>query len=134
MGKNEIDRAKLGKKNRAKGHNAERKRAAYFRDILGYKFCKTSRAASRLLDNCKVDLAFIPYNVQVKSVVSGLNYQNIFEEMEELLKENYPPGDQILTYPSVIIHDRGRKDSQKQVIMMEKDFMEILKQIVKCQE
>lgn len=133
MEKNEIDRGKLGKKNRNKGHNAERKRAKTFQD-LGYTFCKTSRAASRVLDNCKVDLANIPYNVQIKSVVSGINYQNIFEDIGVLLKENFPPTDPLHTFPSIIIHDRGRKDSQKQVIMKEKDFFELLKYIKECQD
>ena len=56
-----------GVKNRRKGHNAERRRAQMFRE-LGFDKCKTSREASRLLDNCKVDLAFVPYNVQMKAV------------------------------------------------------------------
>lgn len=128
-----VNRSKLGKRNRAKGHNAERTRAKRFQD-LGYEFCKTSRNASKLLDDSKVDLAFIPWNVQIKAVQSGLNYQKIFEEMEELLKKNFPPTDLVNSYPSVIIHDRGRKDSQKHVILKEKDFMEIIKELTECRK
>ena len=49
--------------------------------------------------------------------------------MKTLLTDNYPESDPQLTYPSVIIHDRGRKRSQKLVIMMEADFFELLKKI-----
>lgn len=133
MEKKKIDKAKLGKRNRQKGHNAERTRAKAFRE-MGYDFCKTSRAASRLLDDSKVDLAFIPYNVQIKAVVSGINYQQILEEMDTLLAKNFPPDDKVHEYPSVIIHDRGRKATQKLAVLKEEDFMNIIKTLKLCQE
>jgi hypothetical protein len=56
-----------GKTNRTKGHNLEREIARMFRDELGFKFAKTSRLASRMLDNCKVDIAGIPFLIQTKA-------------------------------------------------------------------
>ena len=111
-----------------KGHSGERRLAKRFREI-GFTFCKTSRQASRLLDDSKVDLAFIPYNVQVKiGYKKGLNYTTIFEEIREKLKENFPPEDKQHGYPMVIIHDKGRKQSEKLVILQEKDFFELIKE------
>lgn len=115
-----------GARNRRKGHNAERKRAIAFRE-LGFEHCKTSREASRLLDNCQVDLAFIPYNVQIKAVVGSINYKKVFTEMKELLDNNYPKHDPQGKWPSIIIHDRGRTQSDKLVVMQEHDFFELLK-------
>jgi len=115
--------------NRNKGHAYERYAANKFRE-LGFTFCKTSRAASRLLDDCKVDLAFIPYNVQCKKgYPKGINYTAIFNQMTEALTINFPPEDSIHNNPSVIMHDKGRKQTDKLVIIQEKDFWELIEKI-----
>lgn len=117
-----------GKANRVKGHTYERNLAKFFRDI-GYSFCKTSRQASRLLDDSKVDLAFIPFNVQAKSVKAPINYKKVFTEMEEALKKNFPPEDLQNIHPKMIFHKRGRLKYDSLVIMEEKEFMDLLKKI-----
>ena len=118
-----------GSTNRRKGHNLERRLVNAFKK-LGYNFCKTSRAASRLLDDSKVDLWGIPYNVQAKKgYLKGLNYTAIFDQMNIALGENFPPEDKQLTYPSVIIHDKGRKKQDKLVIIQEEDFFNLVKKI-----
>lgn len=122
------DRGKIGKANRLKGGNLERRLAKTFREVLGFEFCKTSRAASKLLDDSKVDLWGIPFNVQCKAgYAKGLNYTQIFDEMEEALLKNYPPEDKQHSYPSMIFHDKGRKSSEKLVIMKESDFFDLIK-------
>lgn len=92
-----------GSRNRNAGHSWEREIAKNFRDI-GYDKCKTSREASKLLDNCKVDHWGIPYNIQAKNgYTKGLDYQQILDEIRELLKNNYPTRTK---FPTIIVHKR----------------------------
>ncbi len=103
----------------------ERDIAKDFRE-LGYEHCKTSREASKLLDNCKVDLWGIPYNIQSKNgYTKGLNYQEILDQIKELLTKEYP---QRLEYPTIILHKR--KTSQL-AIMDKKDLFVLLNKIAK---
>jgi len=113
---------------RTKGHDFERYLAKIFR-ALGHSYCKTSRQASKLLDDSKVDLAFIPFNVQAKSVVANINYQTIFNDMETALIANYPPTDPQRNHPKMIFHKKGRKKYDSVVVMEEGEFIELLKQV-----
>ncbi len=99
--------------NRTKGHAAERLYAQEFRD-LGWPMCKTCRETSRLKDNCKIDLDFIPFNVQVKAgIQKGMKPNAIFTLMDTLLTENFPKEDPIHELPKILIHKkpvgRGKK-------------------------
>lgn len=115
-------RRSFGKRNRNVGHNYERKWASIWREI-GYDKCKTTRQVSRLLDSCKVDLAFIPYNFQCKSVKAPINYTELFDSIDALLKENFPEDDRQLTYPPVIAHKRSTTDEF--IIMRPQDFVKL---------
>lgn len=106
---------------RRKGHNFERKWATFFKKI-GYKNCQTSRYASRLLDNCKVDLANIPYFIQLKHDKRKLDYAEIFLEMTQLLKEN----DVGVDKPRIIIHRIGRKRFQEFAVIPIEEFKTII--------
>lgn len=118
-----------GKQNRVAGHNLERKVAAKFREI-GYPFAKTSRQASRLLDDSKVDIAFVPFLVQCKKGYrKGLNYTAILLEMKEALKVNFPPDDAVHKHPAIILHDKGRKSEEKLVVMEEDTFWNLITKI-----
>ena len=44
-----------GMKSRRKGHDYERAIRKEFRDF-GWKYCETSRYASKMIDNAKIDL------------------------------------------------------------------------------
>jgi hypothetical protein len=115
-----------GSANRDKGHRKERELATLFKD-LGYTHCKTSRQASRLLDDSKVDLWGIPFNVQSKAgYPKGLNYTTIFQDMKEALSNNFPPEDKQHEYPMMIFHDKGRKEEEKLVVMKENEFVKLL--------
>lgn len=114
-----------GKANRIKGHTYERKWAKFFRDI-GFTYCKTSRQASRLLDDSKVDLAFIPFNIQCKSVKSSINYIEEIKMIEESLKKNFPPDDKQHSYPTIIAHKRGSKPEEELIIMKANDFIKLM--------
>lgn len=123
-----------GSKNRRAGHGLERRVASKFRE-LGYTFAKTSRQASRLLDDSKVDIAFVPFNVQCKKgYVKGLNYTNIFLETKEALKKNFPPTDTVHNHPCVVLHDKGRKNEEKLVVMEEESFWQIIKDLNKTDD
>lgn len=115
-----------GKQNRVAGHNLERRIASKFREI-GYPFAKTSRQASRLLDDSKVDIAFVPFLVQCKKgYKKGLNYTSILLEMKEAIKANFPPDDSVHTLPGIILHDKGRKSEEKLVVMEEETFWNLI--------
>lgn len=114
---------------RTKGHNFERDIAKMFRDELGFKFAKTSRFASRILDNCKVDIAGVPYLVQTKSGYEKVRPkpEEIFQEMEDLLKENFPENDPVHQYPKMLIHKiTDRKKYHNFVTMPFNDFKYLL--------
>lgn len=120
------ERSRIAKLNRRKGTDLERRVAKKFRDI-GYEFAKTSRQASRLLDDSKVDIAFVPYLVQCKKgYTKGLNYTNIITETKELIKKNFPPDEKVHNYPCIIIHDKGAKSEDKLVVMEEITFWDLV--------
>lgn len=115
-----------GARNRRKGQNWERDLAQIFRD-LGYPKCKTTRQTSRLLDSCKVDLDFIPFNIQAKNVIH-INYKEVLNEVQNALQEHYP---ERLELPTVILH---KKKTTKLAIMEMDTFLKLvvkLKQLEK---
>ena len=121
-----------GKTNRTKGHVGERKYAKLFRE-LGFTFCKTSRATSRLLDDSGVDLNFLPFNVQIKAGFhKGMNQSKVLSIIKERLPENFPPGDQVHDKPSILIHAKQCKPGEKRnefhdlVTMSFEDFKKIV--------
>lgn len=118
--------------NRRKGHDAERYYAQLFRD-LGFPLCKTTRESSRLLDNCKIDLDFLPVLVQIKAGrQKDFNPSKILFEMETKLKENFPEDEIIHKKPKLVIHHKqgvsGRKRNEydELVIMTFETFKKFL--------
>lgn len=118
---------------RRKGHSYERDLVLIFK-ALGFENVKTSRYASKLLDDCKVDLANIPLNIQAKS-----GYWNnrpkpeiIFKEMRAHLESNFPPGNPQRDYPKVLFHKLdGQQNEHQLVVMMFHEWMEIYKNHLK---
>ena len=122
-----------GKTNRTLGHNAERHYAEKFRE-LGFDKCITSRQGSRLHDDCKIDLIFLPFNVQVKAgVQKGVNPAAILHEMEELLIHHFPTNSPDLSYPKLVIHKKKagsgnrRTEYDELVTMTFEDFKKLIK-------
>lgn len=119
-------------KNRNKGYNAERKIAQFFRE-LGFSFCKTSREASKLLDNAGIDLWGIPFNVQIKAGYSFFNETSIIVYMEDKIVELFPPNEPQHTNANIIINitdvGKGNKrgPNQTHVYMLEEEFNNIFK-------
>lgn len=68
-----------GSYNRQKGHDFEREIAEDFRNN-GFKKAKTSRAASRLADDCKIDLVGVfPFAPQCKNTQTYASINRISE-------------------------------------------------------
>jgi hypothetical protein len=118
-----------GKTSRRKGHDLERQIAKMFREELGYKFAKTSRLASTLLDSCKIDIFGVPYLVQTK-----MGYKNsrpkadeIFKDMDERLKESFPEDDPVHKLPKILVHKiDGKHKYHNLVTMPYNDFKYLL--------
>lgn len=114
---------------RTKGHNAEREFAKRFRD-MGFEFCKTARQASRLLDDCGVDLSGLPLNIQIKSgyKTARPKADALFKDMKDNLAKAFPPGDTVHKNPRVLIHKLdGMVEENLLVTMTWADWVEFLK-------
>jgi hypothetical protein len=111
---------------RDKGHTFERFLASQFRE--SFPKCSTSRASSKALDDCKIDLNNIPFNVQAKCGYETTNF-NFFELKKTsitLLKEAFTGAvlDQYLNNPYVLIH---KKKVGTKVEIEFKDFINLVK-------
>ena len=103
--------ATTGVSARNKGNSYERKIAGEFR-ALGWLKTLTSRLASKLRDDEKVDLVGTdPFNIQCKAVESAIKHAELLEEM---------PKDGNI---NVIFHKRNRKEL---VILFKKDFYKLI--------
>lgn len=124
--------SRRGSRNRQKGHDLERYIAKLFREKLGYKFCKTSRNASKLIDDLGVDIAYgPPLSIQTKSgyVKRRPKFEELFSLYQEKLKENIPPEDVMHDFPYVLIHKLdGRKKEHFQTTMAFDDWFEFMSQ------
>ena len=102
-----------GKANRDKGHRLERRIAKIFQE-MGFPFAKTTRASSRLLDSCKVDINFVPFNIQCKAGYQNNRpkFEDIYNETNEKLIENFPPGHEVHDKPIVLIHKGNKRGKQ----------------------
>jgi hypothetical protein len=90
---------------------------------------QTSRAANRLLDACKVDIANVPLLIQCKSgyIRNRPKADVVFREMKEELAKNYPAKNPIHSYPPILVHKiSNRKDNEYLVTMQFKDWIKFL--------
>jgi hypothetical protein len=119
----------MSNRNRNKGHDLERAIAKVLRKI-GFLKCKTSRQASKLLDDCGVDIAFVPLLIQAKAGYSKKkpNYYKLEEETREKLKDNYPEDSVLHDYPFVLVHKPDRVNYDNCLWhFKQKDILPILK-------
>lgn len=103
----------LGKTNKRKGSDAERLYAKIFRD-LGFSHCETSRFASKKHDNAKIDLVYIPFNIQIKAgKQKNMNAGKELLFMHTCIHTMFPVGDVVFNKPLILIHHeevgRGNK-------------------------
>lgn len=120
---------KSGTYARTKGHNLERLIAKMLREEAGYEFAKTARYASKLLDDCNIDIAGVPFLIQTKSgyAKNRPKPEEIFTEMDEDLKKHFPPNDPVHHYPKILVHKiNGIKKYHNFVTMPYNDFKLLL--------
>lgn len=102
-----------GAANKRKGSAGEREYASIFRE-LGYPLCRTSRQASRLLDDSGVDLVGLPFNVQIKvGIHKGLIPAKVLNIIDERLPKNFLPEDSVHSKYNVLIHHKQGKSGRK---------------------
>jgi hypothetical protein len=99
------DFKKQGKRNKRIGNEAERKYARIFREA-GWKEALTMRYVSKMRDDRKLDLAFVPVNAQIKAgAQNGLNVRQALRDINtsvEKLPAHYPER----KHHAIVIHDK----------------------------
>ncbi len=107
-----------GSANRRKGHAYERELVKKFKE-LGWEEAVTSRYASKMMDDMKVDLVNTePFYVQAKCTKRAPNVRKILEEMPDTSNYN------VITW-------KVPKDNDQYVMMELKDFFELLEMLKK---
>jgi hypothetical protein len=115
--------------NRTKGNSFEVSIVNQLKKI-GYNFAKTTRNSSRMLDNCKIDIDFVPYLIQCKVGYDKNRPKGdkIFQEMYDELKKNIPPDNPIHSYPPILIHHIDNRKKTNQLFTTTTEFgMELLR-------
>lgn len=91
---------------RRKGHNFERMIAKYLKSHLGHDV-RTTREASRTLDNCGIDLVNTDALIQCKAGYDTRRPK--YEELHNYIKSNisnhFTPDHHIHKYPVYLIHN-----------------------------
>lgn len=138
MSKKEIDRSKLGQRNKRKGSTIERYYAKFFRDtgVEAFSHCKTSRMGSKLHDDAGIDLIFLPFNVQIKAgIQKGMKPVEELRLMKERMKELFPDKSIEHDLPKIVIHykdvGKGKKRTEfdEVVTMTFSDFCKLIDKI-----
>lgn len=94
----------VGGTNKRKGSNAERYYATKFRDA-GFEYCRTSREASKLHDDCAIDLVFLPILAQIKAgKQKGMNPSKVLSDIKERVSKAFPPTAPEHVMPAIMIH------------------------------
>lgn len=132
---NSVKRSKRGKNNRSKGHALEREVVSIFRDVLGFKYCKTSRATSKLLDDCGVDISLTGPMVESNPLLiqCKMGYKRArpkadveFRKIRDALLEHFPEDHTIHKVPKMLIHKLdGRAEENFLVTVTMNDFLRL---------
>jgi hypothetical protein len=120
----------MSKNNRRKGHAYERELAKTFRE-LGYDKVKTSREASRLYDNCGIDLWGLPFLIQAKAgyKANRIKPDVLFHNIRENIEKNFPKEEVELlnSYPILIFNKLdGYKKEHHFVTLKYHDFVRMM--------
>jgi hypothetical protein len=97
-----------GKRNRRVGHDFERKITQTLRE-MGYANALTSRQASRLYDDCKLDIWGVPFNVQTKKLKSPQNPMTIIRQMQRAVEQKLEPVEKRMHLPWVYIQESEKE-------------------------
>jgi hypothetical protein len=105
------------------GHNYERKIVKELRD-LGFTKATTTRASSRVMDDAKIDINGITYNIQCKAVRTGLNVFTVLGDMETAIPKLVPERE---IYVNLVFH---KKEGDEVVVLRKEDWYLILKKLL----
>lgn len=122
-----------GKANRTRGHNLERLIAKTFRE-LGYDYAKTTRSCSKLLDECGIDIGFVPFLIQCKAGYKNNRpkFEVEYNNIKTMIAKNFPPDHHIHALPIVLIHKlSGRKPEEFQWTFMHSDIIKLIRDMNK---
>jgi hypothetical protein len=116
----------LGRTNKRKGSDAERFYARFFREA-GYSFCETSRFVSKKHDNAKIDLMYVPFNIQIKAgIQKNMNPGKELFLMYTAIQMMFPPGDEVFTKPNILFHYKQGVRGKKRVPEDEMVYMSLV--------
>ena len=115
----------LGATNKRKGSTAERYYAKFFRE-LGFPFCETARFGSKKHDNAKIDLLYIPFNIQIKAgIQQNMNPGKELFMMATSIKAMFPLEDDVHQRPCILFHYKQGKPGVKRTPEMEMVYMSL---------
>jgi hypothetical protein len=116
----------IGATNKRKGSSAERYYAKFFRE-LGFNFCETARFGSKKHDNAKIDLLYIPFNVQIKAgIQKNMNPGKELFMMSTCIAAMFPPEDEVSKRPCILFHYKQGKPGAKRTPDMEMVYMSMI--------
>jgi hypothetical protein len=113
----------IGATNKRKGSTAERHYAKFFRE-LGFTFCETSRFVSKKHDNAKIDLMYIPFNLQIKAgIQKNMNPGKELFMMATSIAGMFPLEDDVHNRPCILFHYKQGKPGSRRTPDMEMVYM-----------
>lgn len=116
----------IGATNKRKGSTAERYYAKFFRE-LGFNFCETSRFVSKKHDNAKIDLMYIPFNLQIKAgIQKNMNPGKELFMMATSIASMFPLEDDVHNKPCLLIHYKQGKPGARRTPDMEMVYMSMI--------
>jgi hypothetical protein len=104
-----------------RGNRYERQVIKYVYELFGLK-AKTCRAESKALDDAKIDICNIPYNIQCKyGKQRGIKYNELLADIKRLNPKR--------NYPTIIFHAKDRRKEENEIVIMTyRDFKQLLTQ------
>lgn len=102
-----------------RGNRYEREVVKYVFELFGLK-AKTCRNESKELDDRKVDICGVPYNIQCKyGTQRGIKYNELLSDIKRLNPTRQ--------YPTIIFHAKDRRKEENEIVIMSyKDFKRII--------
>jgi len=120
-----------------KGNTYERWVAKALRDLFGFTFCKTSRQASRLLDDCGIDLSGIPFNISLKSGYRKRRPkpEEIFKNIKQQLALHFPKEDPVHSNLTFLFHKLDGYHPENHIVSMTyDDWCKLMIVYVRCEQ
>lgn len=123
--KNELpaEKTKARPNVRRIGHNYERKVVKELKD-LGFATAATTRATSKIMDDAKIDINGVSYNIQCKAVKTGLNVFSVLDDMEATIPQLVPEREQFI---NIVFH---KKEKNEVVVLRKEDWYLIVKKLI----